>query len=174
MAAWRVRDRFMDLQTRWFKLIGEHLETDQGALLEYWRVERAHSVIVLPLQADQVVLPEPIYRPGAGQATLDFPGGRWPEQQSIETAARQILQRELAIPAAAITTLTRLNEVGWWVNSSFSNQQLYGLVAQLDAAYPPTVPYVSFPAHAAGLRALADQLVCLQCRAVLQAWQAQS
>jgi hypothetical protein len=173
MPGWRVRDRFVDLQTRWFTLIGEHLETEQGEVLEYWRVERSHSVIVLPLLAGHLTLPEPSYRPGVGQATLDFPGGRLDQAHSLETAATKIVQRELAVPAAAIIALTPLNQDGWLVNSSFSNQRLYGFVAQLDATYPPQAAYVSFPANNMGVRALKNRLSCLQCRAVLQEWQDQ-
>ena len=174
MGIWRVRDRFLDLQTRWFTLIGEQLETEQGEPLEYWRIERAHSVIVVPLLAEHVILPEPTYRPGVGQATLDLPGGRWSQTYSLEFTAKQILQRELAVPDAAIVALTRLNQVGWFVNSSFSNQRLYGFVAQLDPSHPPQTAYVSFPADTAGVQVLANELCCLQCRAVLQEWQAQS
>lgn len=174
MSEWQVRDRFLDLHTRWFSLIGEHLETAAGELLEYWRIERSHSVIVIPLWADHILLPAPIYRPGLGAATLDFPGGRLAPTDSIENAARQILQRELGIPDTAILDLTPLNQEGWPINSSFSNQKLYGLVARVDAEQPPPASYLSFPADAEGIRALADQLICLQCRSVLREWQLQS
>lgn len=174
MSAWRVRDRFHHQETRWFTLLGEHLETEQGDLLEYWRVERSHSLIVLPLLSGQILLPAPMYRPGVGAATLDLPGGRVPEGQPLREVASQILQRELGIAPSHIAQLTQLNTEGWPVNSSFSNQRLFGMVAQLRPATVPTMPYQSFPATLAGIGALLAQVTCLQCRAVVWEWQAQS
>jgi len=174
MSEWTVRDRFLETQTRWLTLIGEHLETDQGETLEYWRVERADSVIVLPLLAHTVLLPEPMYRPGIGKATLDFPGGRIDADQTPQQAAIAILHRELAVDHGAIATLTALNTEGWPINSSFSNQRLYGYVAELSADWVPSVPCLRYRVDAEGLADLSHALVCLQCRAVLREWQVQS
>jgi 8-oxo-dGTP pyrophosphatase MutT (NUDIX family) len=171
MSQWQVRDRFLNLQTRWFALIGEHLVTESLETLEYWRIERADSVVVMPLLEGSWVLPEPMYRPGVGQATLDFPGGRvGPDQTPAETAP-QVLQRELGIEIAAIASLTPLNVDGWPINSSFSNQRLYGWVAELLPHTVPTAPCRRFAMDPAGLQALEAQLLCLQCRAVLREWQ---
>ena len=52
--AWQVNDRFLELRSRWMTLIGEHLQDDRGQLLEYWRVEKADSVIVLPVQNSMI------------------------------------------------------------------------------------------------------------------------
>ena len=171
MTRWHLRDRFLALKTRWFALIGEHWDTEQG-MLEYWRIERDHSVVVLPLLAGSFVLPEPIYRPGVGQATLDFPGGRIAPEQSPSIAATQVLQRELGISADAVATLTVLNSDGWAINSSFSNQLLYGCMAELKPDTVPSVPYQHFPINSEGIQALSQALTCLQCRAVLREWQA--
>ncbi|NEQ45272.1 MAG: NUDIX hydrolase [Leptolyngbya sp. SIOISBB] len=171
MGAWAVRDRFLNLETRWFNLIGEHLETEQGNLLEYWRVERAHSLIVLALLDNTLLLPEPMYRPGVGAATLDFPGGRVSPEQSLDTAARQILHRELGIDVEPSLPLLLLNPGGWPVNSSFSNQRLFGMVAHLTSSCSPTVPHRRYACSPAGIEQLLTQLSCLQCRAVVREWQ---
>ncbi len=174
MGNWQVRDRFLEMNTRWFTLIGEHLTDDQGQPLEYWRVERADSVIVLTRQGEDWVLPPPIYRPGWGQTTLDFPGGRIAPEQSLATAARAIVGRELNVTEDAIATLHPINQVGWPVNSSFSSQQLYGMIATLhtDVALADNVQ--RFPSTVAGHTALATALTCLQCRALWREWQAQA
>jgi len=174
MNTWQVRDRFFNLETRWFTLLGEHLVTEQGELLEYWRVERSHSLIVLPLADGQILLPAPLYRPGIGTATLDLPGGRVPDDVSLSQAASQILQRELGLEPPRIAQFTPLNADGWPVNSSFSNQRLFGMVAQLQPETVPTMPYQAFPTTSVGVRDLLTQLSCLQCRAVMWEWQAQS
>ncbi|HEY9827896.1 MAG TPA: NUDIX hydrolase [Stenomitos sp.] len=179
-AAWQVRDRFLELHSRWMTLIGEHLQDSEGRTLEYWRVEKADSVIVLPIQCrdvttgatEQILLPQASYRPGIGQTTLDFPGGRVPVGVLPEQAAIATLQRELGVDASAIRQLISLNPKGWAVNSSFSNQKLYGFVAHLDASVAlQTDPIaMTYPVTAIAVQALLSQLSCLQCRAVLLEW----
>lgn len=169
---WLVRDRFFSLQTNWVSLIGEHLEDHKGEVLEYWRVERPDSVVVVPIQNEQILLPPPTYRPGVGQATLDFPGGRQIENLTPEGSAPFILQRELGVNFAAIARLWPLTQEGWQVNSSFSNQKLYGFVAQLHPDVPIPASYLgsAYPDTPSGISALLQDLTCLQCRAVLLEW----
>jgi len=49
----RILNRFVEMRSRWLTVIGENLEDDQGQILEYWRVEKADSVIILPIQGDR-------------------------------------------------------------------------------------------------------------------------
>ncbi len=173
---WPVRDRFLELHSRWMTLIGEHLQDPQGNLLEYWRIEKADSVIVLPIQGDRLLLPAASYRPGIGQSTWDFPGGRIAADQHPEQAAIVTLTRELGITADSITQLIPLNTEGWAVNSSFSNQKLYSFVAYIDndldsqKALNPTIMTFPYPANLAELQPLLKTFTCLQCRAVLWEW----
>lgn len=173
-SSWHVHDRFLTLHSRWLTLIGEHLEDHQGNRLEYWRIEKADSVIVLPLQADHLLLPAPSYRPGVGTATWDFPGGRIAAGQTPEQAAIAVLQRELGVTAIAPMQLTALNADGWAINSSFSNQRLYGFVAHLndqDHPQPDLPPDVTrYPVTPSAMAQLLQKLTCLQCRAVLLEW----
>ena len=166
---WPVNDRFLELRSHWMTLIGEHLQDDRGQLLEYWRVEKADSVIVLPVQNSMILLPAPSYRPGLGQITLDFPGGRISEGQDHREAALMTLKRELGIEATAMTRLTPLNSDGWAVNSSFSNQKLYGFIADIDGDLS-TGEVLTYPANSIGVSDLLKSLTCLQCRAVLLEW----
>lgn len=168
--AWPVNDRFLELRCRWMTLIGEHLQDDRGQLLEYWRVEKADSVIVLPVQNSMILLPAPSYRPGLGQTTLDFPGGRVSEGQDHREAALMTLKRELGIEAAAVTRLTPLNTEGWAVNSSFSNQKLYGFITNIDDRLSTGSEVLTYAANAIGVKDLLDSLTCLQCRTVLLEW----
>ncbi len=171
---WTLQNRLLHLQTKWLTLIGEHLQDPNGTLHEYWRIEKADSLIVLPLQNQQILLPPPVYRPGLGTATLDLPGGRCPAEQDRESVAIAILQRELGLPAPAIDHLTPLNTEGWPINSSFSNQKLYGYIAQIrpDAIVLPEYLEAAYPANESGVRSLLARIQCLQCRLVLREWQA--
>ncbi len=168
---WQVRDRFLELHSCWMTLIGEHLQDQDGKILEYWRIEKADSVIVLPIQDDQFLFPSPSYRPGIGQVTLDFPGGRVLAEQTPEQAAIVTLKRELGIEAANITQLIPLNTEGWAVNSSFSNQKLYGFVAHIDNTKPHSeLVAVTYSVALVEVQNLLQKLTCVQCRAVFLEW----
>lgn len=158
----------MDLRNPWLRLVGERLQTSDQQTVDYWRVEKADSAIVLPLWREQVVVPPSVYRPGVGRVTLDLPGGRVAAGQDPADAAQAILQRELRIGASGLLTLERLNGEGWPVNSSFSNQRLFGFRAKLtEADHPFPLGSQFYPFSQTGLCDLLKQVSCLQCRAVV-------
>lgn len=179
---WTCLNRFVEIKSPWLTLIGEKWEDDQQTILEYWRVEKAHSLIILPIQKgnialspssqDHLLLPKPFYRPGLGMTTLDFPGGRLLPEQQPETLIPQILQRELGISPNQITELSVINAQGWAVNSSFSNQKLYGYVAYLSPDLRLESPLLgaSYAVSRTAIAELLRQLHCLQCRALLLEW----
>jgi hypothetical protein len=82
------------------------------------------------------------------------------------------LKRELGIEAAAVTRLTPLNSGGWAVNSSFSNQKLYGFSADIQPSDHLSIgsEVLAYPADSIGVSDLLSSLTCLQCRAVLLEW----
>ena len=104
--------------------------------------------------------------------TLDLPGGRVPTGATPLDSAPLIVQRELGIATDAIAVLEPLNEQGWIINSSFSNQLLFGVIATIndDAAIDHSLISRSIPSTAHQIVALINDLECLQCRAVLQEW----
>ncbi len=169
---WQTLERFIEIKTPWLTLFGEKLEDESQQVLDYWRVEKADSVIIITIQNNQLILPPPSYRPGINQVTLDFPGGRVPSNDTPIDTVPFILSKELGILNSDIITLTPLNQVGWAINSSFSNQKLYGFVAEIS-------PYTiikkerlaqSYPITDKGITQLLKELNCLQCRAVLWEW----
>lgn len=173
MTDWKRLAESVRVSSQWVTLIGERWLCDKGKELEYWRVEKVDSVIVLPLQAGYVFCVKPTFRPGVGRATLDFPGGRLPDGKEPREIAPALLQRELAIPPEAISCLEPLNSAKWVINSSFSNQGLWAFVAEIDPAF--AIPEAGIGpkalADAAGCSQLMTDLDCLQCRAVLMEWQ---
>jgi len=92
---WKTIDRFVEINSHWVKLIAEHLETTEGQIVEYWRVERADSVVILTIQAEKFLFPTPMYRPGVASATLDFPGGRVPAQVTPAAAVPAIMNPQM-------------------------------------------------------------------------------
>ncbi len=171
---WQTLERFVEIRSSWLTLIGEKLQDEQQRILDYWRVEKADSVVIVTIQSDRFLLPKPAYRPGVGKTTLDFPGGRVLPKQTTVEAAQIILQRELGIKESDIISLKPLNQTGWAINSSFSNQKLFGLVAEIDSqtvVNPEKLTSITYLNTASGINNLLQDLTCLQCRAVLLEWQ---
>lgn len=166
---WDLLGQIADFKTPWIELVGERWRDDNGKTLEYWRVVAAHSVIVIPEYRQSCLLPNPQFRPGVDRATLDFPGGRLPDGAEPAEAALAILERELGVGAGGVLQLTPANDMPLLVNSSASNQLLYGFHARLD----PALDLASLKPHRAFDAAdLLAELDCLQCRALLLEWRA--
>ena len=172
MEEWKILERFVEISSPWLTLIGEKLQARQGKILDYWRVEKADSVVIVTIQGDNFLLPKPMYRPGVQSNTLDFPGGRVPEDLEPINVVPQIVHRELGISQSGITKITPLNQIGWAINSSFSNQKLYGFVAKIDPklSINPNQLGATYSKTSTGINLLLQDLTCLQCRAVLLEW----
>ena len=191
---WKKLRTITTVSTPWMILHGERLLDDQDQELDYWRVEKDDSLVIVTIVGDEFVLPQPVFRPGLGQCTLDFPGGRIPpgtlltnvddtssgassetlQQRSIEDLAKQIVQRELGLESAnSIASIHQLNRRGWPINSSFSNQLLFGMVAHLDSSANEelqNIDLLRYSTSAEGIEELLTDLNCLQCRMVLSEW----
>lgn len=167
---WTCVGAIATVSSPWVTLLGERWIDERGRQLEYWRVERAHSVIVVPLYRGQILVPHAQFRPGVQKLTVDLPGGRLPDGLTPEEAAPSILARELGITAQVIIERRMLNEQGWIVNSSFSNQLLYGVVARLDDTVDidPIRLGEAIPDDPHAIAIFVGRLECLQCRGVLQ------
>jgi hypothetical protein len=168
-ASWLILNRFVEIRSPWVTFIGEHLQDDTGKILDYWRVEKEDSVIIIPIQNQQFLFPIPMYRPGVGETTLDFPGGRVPTGKTPLEVAPIILKRELGITENAIECLSPINKEGWAINSSFSNQKLYGFVTKIsqDFAMNPELLGTMYRTSQDGISTLLNKLTCLQCRSLL-------
>jgi len=166
MPEWTLEDRFLTLRTNWVTLVGEHYTDQRGEWLEYYRAERADSVIVLPVHGDALLCPPRTFRPGIGETTLDFPGGRV-QGNSVEEAARRILLRELNLSEEILLDLRLMTRRGWPVDSSFSNQRLFGAVARLRPDPLPQDVGECHPLSPKGKERLLHELKCAQCRLVL-------
>jgi hypothetical protein len=103
---------------------------------------------------------------------LDLPGGRLVPGSTPTAAAAALLQKELGLRPDEIATTEALNEQGWVINSSFSNQLLYGVVVIMkeDAEVTLSRLHRAVPCTTGAIARLIQELKCLQCRAVLQTW----
>jgi hypothetical protein len=169
---WERLDQILDFRTKWLTLLGEKWRDDKGAEVEYWRVEKPDSVIVLPLQGASLLLPRPAFRPGVRSVTIDFPGGRVKGAGATDEAVREILKRELGVEASAVIDMKSLNKRGWLINSSFSSQKLYAYVCEIDDGFsvPSSLLGRRVSRDMKSLETLLDELQCLQCRSVLLGW----
>lgn len=172
---WKVIQLLAEIRSPWVTVIAEQLQDDQGKIVDYWRVEKADSVVILTIQNQTLILPKPMYRPGVGKTTLDFPGGRVSSEQTPLEAVPLILQKELGIQSHEIAKILTLNHEGWAINSSFSNQKLYGFMAEIlpNISINPEQIGAIYPITTQGIEALLKDLVCLQCRVILLEWKQQ-
>ena len=169
---WQILGRFVEIKSPWLTLIGEKVKDSQGKLLEYWRVEKADSIVIIAKQDDHFLLPKPMYRPGLKKPTLDFPGGRLLPNADPAEVIPVILERELGIQPSLIDEITPLNSVGWAINSSFSNQRLYGFLAEISpqAVINSGKLGSKYSLSSTGIEKLLQDLTCLQCRAIFTEW----
>jgi ADP-ribose pyrophosphatase YjhB (NUDIX family) len=164
---WKLLSDIASFKSPWLELIGEKWESEDGQLQEYWRIVSADSVIIIPEQSGEFLLPLKMFRPGVGVETLDFPGGRMALGEQPENAAVDILWRELGVAEHMIDTLTYIYDDPKMVNSSTSSQKLFGVHALLNDEMEDLVAHHRYKTDAAGTHNLLKELECLQCRALL-------
>jgi len=154
--------------------------------VDYWRVEKAASCVVITQHRDRLILPKRQYRPGIQKYTLDFCGGRC-SVDDPEDSVRKIVHRELGVGDTddVIESIVPLNSsqssngspighAGWIINSSFSNQLLFGYAVRLrDEVILDEELYLHPISYDTDGFELLETLSCLQCRAVLMEWMIQ-
>lgn len=126
-------------------------------------------MIVLSVCGDQLLMAPPTFRPGIAGQTVDFPGGRVPSGAPPQELVGALLRRELGVAPASVQEVTPLNINGWAVDSSFSNQRIWGFIAQLTQplAQLDEKPLIRVPLTGRHIADLLETLHCLQCRALL-------
>ena len=173
MNKWHKVKPIVEIHSAWLSLFAESWKDEKNNELEYWRVEKADSVIVLPIWKNSIVLPHKYFRVGINTCTFDFPGGRVEKYKQPQEMISKILERELGVHSEAINTIKSLNQDGWLINSSFSNQKLYGFVVEISDDYSIPKDQIGkiFPKTRDGILDLLKILNCLQCRAILLEWE---
>jgi hypothetical protein len=170
---WLVMSRMVEVRSAWLSLIGERWRDGTGQELEYWRVEKPDSLLVVTVHNDRLIAPVRSFRPGVGRTTLDLAGGRLDDPNRVAKTAQAIVRREFELTGDDLfASQEALNLVGWGVDSASSSQRVFGVAAELrrDVQVPADRLGASYPATRAGGRELLSELVCLQCRALLSEW----
>ena len=169
---WEKRGGLARLESPWVTVLAERWRDNNGCDLDYWRVERPDSVIVLPVYRAQLIMPPPSYRLGIGRVTWDFPGGRKQPNVAVLETAKNILQKELGIHQSAVQRVEPINDRGWPVDSSFSSQRLWGVVAHIadDVELKAEFLGCNTPCRDQNIMHLMREIDCLQCRMVLAEW----
>lgn len=126
MSKWIKKDTITHIKTKWVDIFCELWVDNENKLLEYWRVEKDDSLIVLVTNENDFLLPKRQYRVGANTETLDFSGGRFnSKEQNIEKRAIEIASKELHIEENDLAFVKQLSSTSFIINSSFNNQKLY-------------------------------------------------
>lgn len=160
---WKKIDEIVHIHSKWLDLYYEIWDSGSGEIYEYWRVSKADSLIVVTTYENKFILPKPMFRPGIGEATLDFPGGRILNRNEnfLIESAEQILKKELNVSKENIANLKLLDTVGKNINSSFNSQRLYVAYAEIKNISPDIDSYISYSKEKIDL--LQEDLSCLQC-----------
>lgn len=161
--------QFVEIKSPWLTLIGEKIKDSQGKILDYWRVEKDDSLIVIIQHKNQLIFPQLIFREGIKKVTLDFAGGRVNSGETLENNALLILKKELNISPENIKNLIPINREGWIINSSFSNQLLWGFYGLIDDDVSLDRDFIgaTYNLTQEDLANLLDNLTCIQCRSLL-------
>jgi len=170
---WRCLSRIVAIRSPWLSMIGERLLDGTGQELDYWRVEKPDSLLVITVHRGRLILPARSYRPGVGRVTLDFAGGRLENPGLIPETAQAIVRREFNLSGGDLVgSQVPVNHVGWDVDSSSSSQRLYGIALELrpEVVVSDESVGASYAATGQGGREALRDLVCVQCRAVLHEW----
>jgi len=172
MIPYKVISRIAELKNQWIALIGERVLDEYGQSIDYWRVERADSVIVIPFIGEKIIIPKLYYRHGIGDVTYDFPGGRIDGENTPIATAFMVLERELGVQRDAIVSIEPLNQKGWFVDSSFSTQKVYAFEAILSDNAPLIQKMVACKELIGKdeISNIFEKLHCLQCRHALLEW----
>jgi len=177
---WIKMGEIARIDSPWITIIAERLkDCDKDNIMDYWRIERADSAIIIVLQGNRLIFPKYQYRPGVKRLTLDFPGGRIGKDQRPIDAVTGILEKELGVTQDdfdeknGIVALT--DEIGWFVDSSVSSQKLYGFVVSLKVDAKVNQDKIHNRVYILDDTNDMDQLLkkdlqCLQCRSILMEW----
>lgn len=187
-SSWTYMSEIARIKSPWITIVAEHFKNENQVPIDYWRIERPDSAIVIVLHRNKMIFPKAQYRPGINETTLDFCGGRVPPEMEREPilAVPRILEKELGFRAKDNEIeenmeyeITSLNEVGWPVDSSVSSQKLFGFVVTLrdnveldeDFLHEKKVDIK----NTTDINLLLSQdLKCLQCRSLLMEWMLQN
>ncbi|NCO75950.1 MAG: hypothetical protein GW795_04335 [Cyanobacteria bacterium] len=163
---WEVISQFVEIKSPWLKLIGEKVKDNKGQILDYWRVEKDDSLIIITEYKNQLFFPPWVYRHGINQVTLDFAGGRVNPQITLEDNAFLILERELNLEKKDLKNLIPINQKPWIINSAFNNQKLWGFYSQIKSEIN-VAEGIFYSLTQQDLLRLLNDLTCIQCRSLL-------
>jgi hypothetical protein len=147
-----------ELKSKWMELYCD-VWKDNENLIEYWRIEKPNSIIIITTYNNHFILPIPQFRPGVNKTTLDFPGGRQ-QTDNILNDAKNIICRELKIEDNDIEYVNEIDRKKYVINSSFNSQLLICLEASLKDINENT-PIVKY--SFSEVNSLLNDLECLQC-----------
>ena len=169
-APWKHLDEHLRIETPFVTFFVEELEDETGRTLEWARIEKPDSLLLIIEDGGAILTGPPSFRPGIGAWTLDLPGGRLEGPGGIEGAAARIASRELGLPEDSLEDLIVLTSGGWAIDSSTSSARLHVARARVRDGVSPAENVHRHRSDPEGIEALLGELDCLQCRAALEAW----
>lgn len=112
---WTLLDQKVVLDTPWFKINRQHLQTSTGAQAEFYIHENNDSVLCFCVDEQDRVLIERQYRPAIERVSIDYPAGRVEhDDASTQAAIRRELLEEVGFTATSLTQLAVIDKDPGW------------------------------------------------------------
>lgn len=170
MNRYKIIDTFFNYKSKWVEFIGE-VCFDGRNKLDYYRIKRSDSIIILPIIDDKLLFPQLYYRHGVQEYTLDFPGGRIDSTDNINSSVLKILKNELGVFEKDVSSIQLVSsEKGYYVDSSFSTQKLYTVTVTLNSNEKKYKKKSLLKINKDNIWELYSKMDCLQCRFALIDW----
>ena len=164
---WNKIKEVLHIKSDWMDLYVEMWKKGNESI-EYWRISKKDSLIVIGLQGGRLILPRPDFRVGVSEVTLDFAGGRVEDhsENGLKITALKIAHRELGLEKEYVKEIDLLDAKGKYVNSSFNDQKIYVALIHINEQV-----IINKECKVFGIKQLAllyEQLKCMQCAYALE------